>query len=200
MGLRARVVGRGVWVWAVVGDCSGEAGAGYVGGGEQRAFEAGYLDAAEVGVLYVDEDDALVQVPVMLVRVRPSRGLSGVMLRTSTSMGASVVGECNADVGEAEVAEERDACVAHYGVCAVRFAGGGVGDLKEALAHAGDVAVGGGDVFDEGSAADAALDEDGVGAGVGELALLDADVADCRRRFRCRCRCRRIRSRRGCSW
>ena len=51
-------------------------------------------------------------------------------------------------------------------------------EAEEAAGGAGDVEVGGGDVFDEGSAAGAGLDVDGEGFGEGEFAVADADVAD----------------------
>ncbi len=73
-------------------------------------------------------------------------------------------------------------------------------EAEEAAGGAGDFEVGGGDVFDEGSAAGSGLDVDGEGLCGGEFAVADADVADSAGGFGADAECRRRLSRRRCSW
>lgn len=83
----------------------------------------------------------------------------------------------DADVGETKVLDGRYAFVAGDGILILNATVEDV-EPEESSGSAGNIKVGGGDVFDESSAARAALDIDRVGTCASELAVADADVVD----------------------
>ncbi len=99
-------------------------------------------------------------------------------------MDAGDVGEdgaiLHANVRELEVLERRNAFVAGHGRLILNAAAENI-DAQKPARRAGDVQVVGDDVFDERASARTALDVDREGLGAGELAVLDADVANAAR-------------------